>query len=65
MNKIAPLLSKKEVANYLGVSVSSLERHIRQGKFPDGFRLQNGHLRWKQETVLNEIEKMQTEAQSA
>ena len=65
MSKIPPLLSKKEVADYLGINKSTLERHIRQGKFPDGFRLQNGHLRWTQEMVLAETEKMQNEAQSA
>lgn len=65
MTKIAPLLSKKEVADYLGISESTLERHVRQRKFPAGFRLQNGHLRWKQETVLAEVEKAENEAQSA
>lgn len=65
MTKIAPLMSKQEVADYLGIGKSTLERHIRQGKFPDGFRLQNGHLRWTQETVLAEVEKAQNEAQSA
>lgn len=65
MSKIPPLLSKGDVAVYLGVSKSTLERHIRQGKFPDGFRLQNGHLRWTQEMVLAEVEKAQNEAQSA
>lgn len=65
MSKIPPLLSKKEVADYLGINKSTLERHIRQGKFPDGFRLQNGHLRWTQEMVLAETKKRQAEAQSA
>lgn len=65
MSKIPPLLSKDEVAEYLGVSKATLERHVRLGKFPSGFRLQNGHLRWTQEMVLAEVEKAQNEAQSA
>lgn len=64
-NKIAPLLSKGDVAKYLGVSQSTLERHIRKGLFPSGFRLPNGHLRWTQEVVSGEIEKLQSEAKSA
>lgn len=65
MSKMAPLMTKEEVAEYLGISKSTLERHVRQGKFPDGFRLKNGHLRWTQEAVLAEVEKAQNEAQSA
>ncbi|MCL1515179.1 helix-turn-helix transcriptional regulator [Parasaccharibacter sp. TMW2.1890] len=64
MSKMAPLMTKEEVAEYLGISKSTLERHVRQGKFPDGFRLKNGHLRWTQEAVLTEVEKMRAGTES-
>ncbi|WP_407651976.1 helix-turn-helix transcriptional regulator [Bombella dulcis] len=66
ISKIEPLRSKGEVSKYLGVSKPTLERYIRQGKFPNGFRLCNGHLRWTKKTLLAEVEKAaQSEMESA
>lgn len=64
-NKLTPLLTKRDVSEHLGVGVTTLNRYLREGKFPQGFRLPNGHLRWTQETVVQTVEAMKTEAKSA
>ena len=54
-----PLLRANEVAAYLGISVSSLDRYQADGDIPFAdFVLGKGRLRlWKRETITDYLEK--------
>lgn len=60
---IDPLLSVRQVAAHLSVSVSTVWSWIAQKKFPAGLRLTNRCTRWKLSTVQNSIPSIPKQAE--
>lgn len=45
-------LNREQSARFLGISVSSFDRGIRNKRIPQGFRVTgNGHFRWHRDTL--------------
>lgn len=55
------LLTTAEVADELGVSRATLARYARDGKLTPALRLPSGHLRWRLEDVMAQLDEINRE----
>jgi predicted DNA-binding transcriptional regulator AlpA len=58
------LVTKREVAEALGMTVRSLERHISTGEFPRPMAL-GGWRRWRLSTVRKHLDKLSRESEKS
>lgn len=50
------LITKAQIAEYLGVTVRSVDRYVASGELPNPIRI-GGRLRWRQQSILDFLER--------
>lgn len=60
--ELPTLLTKKQIAEYLGVTVRSIDRYVAAGELPNPIRI-GGRLRWRQQALAEFIERREQAAQ--